>query len=199
MAGGIENAWIILEKLPRNEVCRNADVRFDSSVNSYVLACFGHDVLVCPARRDIQSSAPVLATMLGKLRYFSELSVLWYLAGAKEVLLSGKLIRPSDMRAGQIYEGGFHVLPLDKLAQKYGGNIDGFLSRGQELHAVNAGIGDASLRLLPFPRIPVVIVLWKECEEFKSRADLLLDSSCEVHLPQDIAWATAMISVLMLI
>lgn len=195
---GTQSAWIMLERLPHDEVCRNACARFVPSSDSYALTCFGWEILVCPTRREISSTSPASDTLLHKSRYFSELSILRYLAGARDVSLSAKLIRPTDLRAGRIFAEGSHVLPLDKLAQKYGGNIQGFLARGQELHAENAGLGDASLRLWPFPRIPVVIVLWKECEEFQARADLLLDSTCEVHLPQDIVWATAMVSILML-
>jgi hypothetical protein len=198
MAGGTESAWTALEKLPRDQVCRNAPARWESNGDSYLLSCFGQEILICPARREITTASPLAAALLGKLRYFSELAILWYLAGARDVPLSGKLIRPSDLKAGQIFATGSHVLPLDKLAQKYGNNVEEFLERGRALGGVPAGLGDASVRLLPFPRVPVVLVLWRECEEFGARADLLFDSSCERHFPQDIVWATAMISVLMM-
>jgi hypothetical protein len=198
MASGTESAWTTLEKLPSEEVCRNADARFVSSEQSYVLSCFSQEISVCPARREIKASSPAASALLSKLRYFSELAILWYLAGARDIPPSGKLIRPSDLKAGQIFATGSHVLPLDKLAQKYGNNIEGFLERGRELGGEGAGLGDASLRLLPFPRVPVVLVLWRECEEFRARADLLFDSTCERHLPQDIVWATAMLSVLIM-
>lgn len=198
MAGGTESAWTTLEKLPREEVCRNADARFVPSADSYALSCFGQEILVCPARREITSFSPISATLLDRFRYFSELSILWYLAGARDIPFSGKLIRPSDLKAGQIFTVGSHVLPLDKLARKYGDDVEGFLARGRDLCGENAGLGDASLRLLPFPRVPVIIVLWRACEEFNARTDLLFDSSCQLHLPQDIVWATAMISVLMM-
>ena len=59
--------------------------------------------------------------------------------------------------------------------------------------------GDASLRLFPFPRVSVTIIVWKGDKEFASRADLLLDSTCELHLPVDIVWSTAMMSVLVML
>jgi hypothetical protein len=195
---GTDNVWTTLERLPHEEVCRKADVRFEPSTGSYALSCFGHEVLVCPAKREISSSSPAISILVKRLRYFSELSILWYLVDAKEVPLSGKLIRPSDLKAGQIFATGSHVLPLDKLAQKYGDDMDAFIERGSSLSGKSAGIGDASLRLLPFPRVPVFIVLWRGCEEFQARADLLFDSTCECHFPQDIVWATAMSSILIL-
>jgi hypothetical protein len=198
MASGTESAWKALEQLPREQVCRNAGARCAPDGDAYLLIFFGQEILVYPSRREMTAASPVASALLGRFRYFSELAILWYLAGAKEISPSGKLIRPSDLKAGPIFATGSHVLPLDRLAQKYGNNVEGFLERGRALGGEDAGLGDASLRLLPFPRVPVVLVLWKECEEFGARADLLFDSTCELHLPQDMVWATAMLSVLIM-
>jgi len=48
------------------------------------------------------------------------------------------------------------------------------------------------------PRIPVILVLWLADDEFQPRADLLLDSTCEIQLPLDIIWSMAMLSVLVM-
>jgi len=198
MAGGIESAWATLESMIPEEVCARADARYVHAEQSYLLRCFGHEIIIQPGKREMRSLSPVTAPLLQKLKYFSELSILWYLTTARDVPLSGKLIRPSDLKAGQIFTVGSHVLPLDGLARRYGANVEGFLQRGRDLCGENAGLGDASLRLLPFPRVPVVIILWRECDEFPARIDLLFDSSCELHLPQDIVWATAMLSLLIM-
>ncbi len=47
--------------------------------------------------------------------------------------------------------------------------------------------------------MPVTLILWLGDEEFPPRADLLLDSSCEIHLPLDIIWSVAMLTVLMML
>ncbi len=73
------------------------------------------------------------------------------------------------------------------------------LEKGKELCAEVLGFGDASLKLLPMPRIPVTLILWSADEEFPPRADLLLDGSCEIQLPIDIIWSIAMISVLVML
>nr|NIP92808.1 DUF3786 domain-containing protein [Akkermansiaceae bacterium] len=67
--------------------------------------------------------------------------------------------------------------------------------RGLDLGGWALSFGDASVELLPLPRIPVSLILWKGDDEFPSRADLLFDSSCEMHLPLDIIWSAAMLSV----
>jgi len=59
-------------------------------------------------------------------------------------------------------------------------------------------LADAAVRLHPFPRIPVVVTLWLEDAEFPARADILLDSTCDLQLPTDVLWSIAMMSLLIL-
>ncbi len=91
------------------------------------------------------------------------------------------------------------MLPLNRLAQKYGNDGNGFIEKGKSLGGEIQNYGDASIRLLPFPGVPVVLSLWLSDEEFPARADLLLDSSCDLQLPPDIAWSVAMMSVLVML
>jgi hypothetical protein len=121
------------------------------------------------------------------------------LINAKDVPPSGELRKPADMTGGLIYLQGTHILPLDKVAQRYSNDIDGFLRRGKELGGELTDYADASIRLFPFPRVPILILVWKGDEEFSPRCDLLFDSTCELHLPQDIIWSTAMMSLLLIL
>jgi hypothetical protein len=93
---------------------------------------------------------------------------------------------------------GSHVLPLENLAERYEDDKEVFLKRGKELCGEVLNFGDASVRLFPVPRIPMTIILWLRDEEFPPRADLLLDSSCELQVPLDIIWSVAMMSLLVM-
>ena len=59
--------------------------------------------------------------------------------------------------------------------------------------------GDASLQLLPLPRIPISLTLWLEDDEFPARVDIMFDSTCELQLPTDIIWSVAMMSALVML
>ena len=194
----IQSAWVALQNRLREDVCRNAPAEFEEAAGSYRLKCFGQDVSVCPVTHSIVGAAPSVANLLGKHLYFFELSALWYLACAQDVPLSGRLIRPSDLKSGNAFSVGSHSLPMERLAALYGDNVEDFTARGRELGGQLTGIGDVSFVLYPFPRIPVTFVLWKKDDEFNARANLLLDASCEAHMPQDVIWATALFSTLML-
>src|SRR4030065_151174 len=97
-----------------------------------------------------------------------------------------------DGKGGDLFLRGSHILPLGRVARRYGNDKEAFIKRGKELCAEAVNYGDVSIKLLPMPRIPVTVILWLKDEEFPPRADLLLDSTCELQLPLDIIWSIAM-------
>jgi hypothetical protein len=46
-----------------------------------------------------------------------------------------------------------------------------------ELGGIHAEHGDASIRFLPFPEIPVTYVLWRADDEFPASVSVLFDAS----------------------
>ena len=198
MSSGEEKAWHILRDLSPGDVCGNALVKYDPLSGTYLLRSFGLDISVQPQYTRIYSDAPEAGVLLDRLGYCSRLSILNYLTSAKNIPMSGRLLQPVNLKGGHSFFRGTHLLPLDKLAITYESNAKSFLKRGTELDGVQLDYGDASLQLFPFPRIPVVIILWLEDEEFPARTDLLFDSTCEFHLPLDMLWSTAMKSLLMM-
>ena len=192
-------AWEILEGLDPGNVCRNAKVTYDSSLNIYTLNSFDQDIIISMAGKTIDSDSQKSDLLLNKFGDYSRLSILWYLVNAKNIAFTHKLVRPEDLKGGNIYAKGTHVLPLGRISDKNGSDTEGFLKRGMEIGGEILNYGDASLRLFPLPRVPVTIIVWKGDEEFSPRSDLLFDSTCEHHLPVDIIWSTAMMSVLVML
>jgi hypothetical protein len=123
---------------------------------------------------------------------------LWYLVKTRDIPCTGKLVKLQQVKGGDIFSRGSHVLPLERVALRYGKDPTAFLERGKVFGGDEVKLADATVRLHPFPRIPVVITLWLEDAEFPARADILLDSTCELQLPTDILWSIAMMSLLVL-
>lgn len=196
---GEEKAWEILRGFDPSVVCRNAAVSFDEKDGHYILRSFCTDFSVSPTERIIKSLSLTGETVIKKHGYFFIHSCLWYLINAKDIPLTGRLIKPVNIRGGEMFFRGSHILPLDSVAKRYGDDKEAFIKRGRELCAEVLNYGDISIKLLPMPRIPVTFILWLEDEEFPPRADLLLDSTCELRLPLDIIWSIAMMSVLVMI
>ena len=195
---GEDKAWKILASLNSAEVCRRAKVSYDDASRSFRIQSFGMGFDVSPEARTISSASQRAAVLLGKLGYFFRLSVLWYLVSAKDIDETGRLVNLGSIKGGDAFSKGTHVLPLEPLAHKFGKDREAFIRKASGFGGELVKQADVSLRLLPLPRIPVVLSLWLEDEEFPARAGLFLDSTCELQAAADILWSIAMMSVLLL-
>ncbi|MEW6002715.1 MAG: DUF3786 domain-containing protein [Nitrospirota bacterium] len=196
---GEEKAWEILKGLKPVDVCTRALVSYEKELNIYRLDSFGMDFYISPLKKEIKTQNPEGEVLLKKFSYFYIHSVLWYLINAKDIPLSGRLVKPDHIRGGEFFFRGSHRLPFDKLAERYSNNKAGFIRRGKDLSARILDYGDASLELLPLPRMPITLILWTDDEEFHPGVDLLFDSTCEIHLSIDIIWSAAMLTVLVML
>jgi hypothetical protein len=198
-SSGKQKAWEELGGLDPSEVCNNAAVSFDEKSGLYILKSFCTDFSVNPWERVIKNLAPEGENLIRRYGHFFILSCLWYLVKAKHIPLSGRLIKPENIKGGDMFLRGSHILPLTRIAKKYGDNIEAFIEKGKELCGEKSDYGDASIKLSPLPRIPVVLILWRGDDEFPARAELLLDSTCQLQAPLDIIWSVAMFTVLVLL
>ena len=196
---GEHQAWEILSGLESGDIQTRAHVVFNPHTAAYELTCLGQGIAVSLRMREITGDSPLGSFLVNELGGYARLSILRYLIHAHEVPLTGRLVRPSDLPGGDIFSRGTHVLPLDKLAGRFGSNLQGFLNIGRVLGSSQLEYGDASVTLSPFPRVPVVIIVWSGDTEFQSKASLLFDSSCVSHLSTDILWSTAMMSLEMML
>ncbi len=193
---GEEKAWGIIKTLDPEDVCKRADISYDSGTDVYQLRSFGIRFYISPSKKEISTDSPKRDLFLSELKDLFRLSVLWYLVGAKDIPFTDRLIKPTDIKGGQRFSGGTYLLPLKEIEKKYGRDKEAFLKRGKEFGAELIEYGDVAIRLFPLPRIPVSILLWLEDDEFPARADLLFDSSCEFHIDvSDILWAIAVMSI----
>jgi len=198
-ASGKEKAWEALACLEPENTAIKAGVHYDMESGLYTLKSFGMDFQVSSEKKDVCSASPQGSLLLDNPDYFFRLSVPWYLACAKHVPATGRLVRPVDIKDGGLFARGTHVLPMNRIAEKYAGDKEGFIRRGCELGGRPMQYGDASIELMPFPRMPVTMILWLEDEEFPARADLFFDSTCDLQFPADILWSTAMLSILLML
>ncbi len=197
---GENKAWEILASLRPDFVCRAAGVTYDAERDAYVIKSFGMDFIISVKNRTISSDSDGSAVLLQRLSYFFSLSVLWYLVSVKDIACTGRLVKLEQIRGGDAFTRGSHVLPLEAIAHKYGEDKEGFMHKGNLLGArQTVKLGDASIQLLPLPRVPVILSLWLAEEEFPARVDLLFDSTCDLQLPADITWSVAMMTVLMML
>lgn len=198
-AAGEEKAWEILTSLEPDGVSTASLALFDRAAGMYSIYSYGIEFKVSPSTRNIISTISRGDILLERFGDLFRLSLLWYLVSAKAVPCTGRLVRLQDLPGGDAFTRGSHALPLEKIAARYGNDRGGFLSRGRDFGAEVLSHGDACLRLLPFPRVPVLLTLWLGDDEFPARTDLIFDSSCALQLPPDIAWSVALMTLLVML
>lgn len=192
---GEKKAWELLSKLDPKETEIRTGATFNSANSTYELKCLGQDIYISLADREIKGASPTGEFLINKLGKYSRLSILSYLVTAKDLPLSGELVRPADLPGGGIFGRGTHVLPMDKIAKRFGRGHKQLLSIGEELGALVLDHGNVSLELLPFLRVPMVLIVWSGDKEFPPKAFLLCDSTCISHISIDIVWSTAMMTL----
>jgi len=192
---GEGKAWELLAAANPAAVAERAAVSFDPASGCYRLPSFGRHFSVHPGDRRFVSLEPAGEVFLKRDAGFFQLTALWYLVKASLTRPSGTLVRPARLPGGEIFLRGTHVLPLDALAAKYATRPEAFLEAGAALGGRPAAHGDAAIVLCPMPKVPTTVLLWTGDDEFPARTDLLFDATCTAHLPLDILWSIAMLSV----
>ena len=120
--------------------------------------------------------------------------VLHYLLAAQGESLGKNLVTFREVQGGAFYYPAFLKRARDPLVRVFGGEPERLLRCGRQLGAEPALLGDASVKLMPLPRIPLTFVLWKGDEEFAPEATILFDSSVGSYLPtEDIATLSGMV------
>ena len=196
---GEAKAWGTLAALRPQDVCSGARAVYDEASLSYSIPSFGIDFIVSVNARTITSSDPRSTLFLERYKDFFRLAVLWYLTSAKDIPATNRLIRPLDVKGGQRFFSGTHVLPLDSVEERFGRDKMGFIGQGLRFGAEIARAGDAAVRLYPLPRGPGTIILWLQDEEYPARATLFFDSTVDFQLSlSDMVWSVAMLTTLVM-
>ena len=199
MINSENKAWDILRGLDPVDVCNRSLVTYNDVSGTFTLKSFACTMSITTKDAAITVNCPECSLIPDDQVSHVKQFALFYLINAQNIPLSGNLIKPDRLTGGQIYVKGSHVLPLNEFAEKYGEDPDSFLVRGKDIGGEKLNYGDASMRFFPLPRIPVTVILWKKDDEFSAHSNLLLDSTCENHLPADIIWSTVSICVRLLL
>ena len=191
---GLNMAWDALLTLKPEAVCKNALATYDASTSIFSIKSFGHVFQVDTSKKTLTCEDDGGEIFPGKFREYLRLALLWYLASAKDIEPTGRLVKPSTLKGGQIYVSGTHVLPLGEVAESFAIDAQGFIDKGKSLGAeLVEGMGDAAIRLYPLPRIPVTMILWlrEEEEGFEPETSLLFDSTLDMQVAPDVGWSLA--------
>ena len=195
---GEDKAWELLAACDLAQVCARAQVGFAPGDGAYRVPSFGRTFRVNPAERLILGREPDGELFLKRFAYFFRLSLLWYLVKAAPARPSGKFVKPAGLPGGDIFFKGSHVLPLDALAAKYATRPGAFLAAGAALGAPRPRTGTPR-SCFPAPESADNGTALDRGRRISRAGRPALRRHVLPHLPLDILWSIAMLSVLSLL
>ncbi len=157
------------------EVCRKSGAKQDG--NSIALN------YVNTTYRIALPDAKVTAGNGGKLPLREKILILHYLDTAKGTPLSNKLITFKELPEGTSYFRTYNQRTLKPLAGFFGKEQAKLIEIAAGLGGRKAELGDASITINAFPKVPITFVLWKGDNEFPPEANILFDSTITDYLP----------------
>ena len=178
--------WSELSSMDATEVCARGAVRYDEARGCYQIP-FLHETYGCyPENRLIKCLDHEGSQRLSFQFY---LVLLTYLIRSQPIGLTGRMVTGSELKGGDFFFKGPHVLFTRPLEERFGQDGQTFLEVGRALGGSQTEYGDVSFRLWPLPKIPLGYILWLADEEFPERLVLTFDSSIEEHFPLYVIWA----------
>lgn len=104
--------------------------------------------------------------------------ILHYLKNAKKEDLTGELVAYQEIPSARFYLGSFNARSKDPFVNAFGDNPDKLPEIAEELFAAQtASVGDVSVAVQAFPKVPVTFVIWRGDDEFPPNGTILFDSA----------------------
>ena len=111
--------------------------------------------------------------------------ILHYFTQAQGTSLTGKQIPYRDLPGGLVYYPTFIKRTIEPLADFFGKNPALLVGVGKMLGARKGEVGNASLIIDAFARVPVNIILWQGDDELKAEVNLLFDANITDYLTSE--------------
>lgn len=177
-----ENAWKELSEKDPNEVAGISGTTYDEAGGFFSIPFFGKEYHVKPKER-------VVVTPQGdRANPFYAFLIVHYLNGAKDIPLKNELISFRELYGGDVYYQAFRNRSIEIIRRRFGSEPENLVKKGLEMGGEEAGIGDFSVRIPVFPKIPITVVLWMGDEEVPGSANVLFDRTAgEMLHTEDLA------------
>lgn len=109
--------------------------------------------------------------------------ILHYLGNSKGTATTNNIISFKDFFEGSNYFPTFFQRSIQPLIQYFGQSPPIIFDLGKDMGGSKSNFGDASVKFMAFPKVPITYVLWRGDDEFPSNANILFDSTVLDYLP----------------
>lgn len=111
--------------------------------------------------------------------------IIHYFLQAKGTPLSRNQITYRDLPGGLVYFPTFQKRTIDQLVDSFGSIPSRIVKAGEVLDASNPHMGDASLLIHAFPRVPIYILIWASDTELPPGGNILFDTNITDYLTSE--------------
>jgi len=153
---------------------------------SYVMAIPSMEISLKDTPRHCEGQNPI-ATLKRQescedIHLRDRILILHYLITAKGIPPTGKLIGFKQVPGGLFEYAGLARELLTPLLDQFGREPERLVEAADNLGGYKVGYGDIAVSIKAFPKVSVVIVLWRGDDEFAPNATILFDSTVTDYL-----------------
>jgi Domain of unknown function (DUF3786) len=121
--------------------------------------------------------------------------LLHYINTSDGTPLANEYISFKELREAMLYLPNFEKRAVAPLLGRFGRDPAEIWAGARSIGGSEEALGDFSVKIPAFPRVPVALVFWKGDEEFAPRLTVLFDRTVVRYLPaEDIVLATQMMA-----
>ncbi len=126
---------------------------------------------------------------------WEKILVLHYFCTSDGTPLAEEHISFKEVREAMLYLPTFEKRAVTPLLGRFGENPEEILEPSKRLGGRRDELGDCSVTIPAFPRVPITLVFWKGDEEFEARLTILFNRTVVRYLPaEDIVLSTQMMA-----
>lgn len=126
---------------------------------------------------------------------WEKILVLHYFSTSDGTPLAQEHISFKEVREAMLYLPNFEKRAVAPLLGRFGKNPDELLGPARSIGGRQEDLGDFSVTIPVFPRVPVTLVFWKGDDEFEARLTILFDRTVVRYLPtEDIVLSAQMVA-----
>jgi len=119
---------------------------------------------------------------------WEKILILHYLSNADNRELSGNLITYRQIKSGSVYFPTFEKRSTIPFTNYFSKNPDSLLKAAQAVNGEKCDLGDISVKIMAFPKMPLYYVIHLGDDEFPASGSILFDETIEnIFSAEDIA------------
>ncbi len=176
----LEKAISDLSQADPRLVSLNSGTTYNREMNSYLLPYLNRKYFVNHSTGEVKP--------LGEDKEISihlQIMFIHYLTHADGTPLQNRWITFKELPGGLIYAEPYQNRAINPLLKYFGHKPEQLQNIAASLGGAPSSMGDSSVIMRPFPRVPVAFALWEGDEELSPSATILYDASAEHYLPTE--------------